>query len=241
MYKTYAQIPIFITVRGNKNDVAKKNCEELKFSYLYIKNLDLFEQTYVISDNKKILDFAKDLGFKKCIYCPCESTKDLKYLEYIATYKYFKEHNYMPDWIIILNIKQLFKNTKLLVDCIRNIDDSYDIIASYTEVTDKSESFIKEYLDEIKDKSKISQITDKREKMPDMSIWAIKTSFAFQCMKYENPANYFIQGKIKYFKNHTIYCDLYDIDDIMKYKIVKELYSQYEEMQKELPIDNPFA
>ena len=33
----------------------------------------------------------------------------VKYLEYLATYRYGVEHNYHPDWIILLNINQLIK------------------------------------------------------------------------------------------------------------------------------------
>ena len=52
MYKTYEQIPIFITVRGNKNDVAKKNCEELKFSYFE----PTFTEEFIIGYNNGIVE-----------------------------------------------------------------------------------------------------------------------------------------------------------------------------------------
>ena len=51
-----SKIPIFITVRGNTKEVFETNKESLKFSYLFIKNMNLFSQTYIISDNKKMLE-----------------------------------------------------------------------------------------------------------------------------------------------------------------------------------------
>lgn len=133
-----SKIPIFITVRGNTKEVFETNKESLKFSYLFIKNMNLFSQTYIISDNKKMLEYAEALGFTNTIYYPCGNAKDLLYLEYLATYRYGVENSYYPDWIILLNVGQLFKNVSLLRDCISNIDEKYDIVASYTTISNKS-------------------------------------------------------------------------------------------------------
>ena len=105
-----SNIPIFITARGYDEENIKKHQEALKFAYIIIEEQGLFSQTYIISDNQKdILDFAKDLGFTNLIHYPCGSKKDYKYLEYLATYRYGVEHDYHPDWFIILNINQLFR------------------------------------------------------------------------------------------------------------------------------------
>ena len=138
-----SRIPIFITVRGNTTEIVNKHKEALKFAYLFIKESDLFSQTYIISDNEKdILNYAKELGFTNTIHYPCGSQKDLKYLEYLATYRYGVEHNYHPDWIILLNINQLFLSQTLIADCIRHIDDNYDVVASYTEISNRSHFFV---------------------------------------------------------------------------------------------------
>ena len=92
-----SKIPIFITVRANCDEIFKINKEALKFSYLFIKELGMFGQTYIISDNKKMLEYAKALGFTNTIYYPCGNEKDLLYLEYLATYRYGIENNYHPD------------------------------------------------------------------------------------------------------------------------------------------------
>ena len=110
MNKMVSQIPIFITVRGYDKEIVNKHKEALKYAYLFIKEQDLFSQTYIISDNKNdILEYAKKLGFINIIHYPCGSKKDLKYLEYLATYRYGVENNYHPDWIILLNINQAFQ------------------------------------------------------------------------------------------------------------------------------------
>ena len=72
-----SKIPIFITARGNNEEIIQINKESLKFSYLFIKNLDLFNQTYIISDNNNMLDYAAALGFKKenNIYYPWGNEK----------------------------------------------------------------------------------------------------------------------------------------------------------------------
>ena len=203
-----SKIPIFITARGNNEEIIQINKESLKFSYLFIKNLDLFNQTYIISDNKNMLDYAAALGFKKenNIYYPCGNEKDIDYLEYRAIYRYGVEHNYHPDWIILLNISQIFKKVSLLRDCISNIDDKYDIIASYTGISNKSHLFIDEALNnKEQDKSNLLSSVHHRVKMVDSAIYAVKTSLAFECMEYDGPAEHFWNGKIKYFKNTKLH------------------------------------
>lgn len=218
-----SKIPIFITVRANTDEILKTNKEALKFSYLFIKDLELFSQTYIISDKQEMLDYAKNLGFTNTILYTCGNEKDLLYLEYLATYRYGVENNYYPDWIILVNVKQIFKNVALLRDCINNIDDKYDIIASYTEISDKSKFFIKddnnESCENILLNKKESMLTSKEErvKMIDAAIYAVKASFAFECMKYNDPSEHFWSGKIKYFKNNSLYTDIFTIEDINKY------------------------
>lgn len=218
-----SSIPIFITARGHTKEVFAQNKEALKFSYLFIKRLNIFDQTFIISDNKKMLDYATKLGFINTIHHPCKDNQEIKYLEYIATYNYALNNDYYPDWIILLNINQIFKTTSLLANCINNIDDNYDVIASYTEISDRSHFFLNEKNDgiipTIDNHEKLSS-QHYRMNMIDAAIYAIKTTFAFSCMKYENPAQYFWEGKIKYFKNDSIYTDIYNIKDIEKYSYV---------------------
>lgn len=213
-----SNIPIFITVRGNTSEVFNTNKEALKFSYLFIKNLNLFPQTYIISDNKEMLEYAKDLSFTNLIYYPCGTEKDLLYLEYLATYRYSVEHEFYPDWFILLNVRQLFKQVSLLRDCISNIDDKYDVVASYTAISNKSHFFVDEALsDKNQDYSHLLTSRHHRVKMTDSAIYAVKTSFAFECMKHDDPSEYFWKfGKIKYFENNSLYTDIFNINDIYK-------------------------
>lgn len=218
-----SKIPIFITVRGNTPEIFDKNKECLKFQYIFIKEIDLFKQTYIISDNKDMIKYAKELGFINTIHYACGSEKDLKYLEYLATYRFGVENNYKPDWIILLNVNQIFKFTSLLVDCINNIDDNYDIIASYTEISNKSHFFVTNN-NEIcqKDKHKLSSEYD-RQKMCDSVIYAIKSKFAFECMEFDDPSEHFWNGKIKFFRNNSLYTDIYELNDITKYYNIGEI------------------
>ena len=224
-----SKIPIFITVRGNTKEVFETNKESLKFSYLFIKNMNLFSQTYIISDNKKMLEYAEALGFTNTIYYPCGNTKDLLYLEYLATYRYGVENSYYPDWIILLNVGQLFKNVSLLRDCISNIDEKYDIVASYTTISNKSHFFVDESLTN-KEDIQTHQLSSKhhRVKMVDAAIYAVKSKFAFECMEYDDPSEHFWKHrKIKYFKNSSLYTDIFNLDDVYKYyeaaKTVEEI------------------
>ena len=228
--KIISNIPIFITVRGNDEDSIIKHKEALKFAYIFIKEQDLFSQTYIISDNKKdILDFAKELGFTNLIHYPCGSKKDLKYLEYLATYRYGVENNYHPDWIILLNINQLFRSKNLIAECIRNIDNKYDVIASYTEISNRSHFFVDESLNKEKDSHLLSS-EYQRVKMVDACIYAVKTDFAFGCMEYDDPSIHFWNGKIKYFENTGIYTDIYTVEDIYKYCRVCKILNQRKDM-----------
>lgn len=227
-----SNIPIFITARGYDEENIKKHQEALKFAYIFIEEQGLFSQTYIISDNKKdILDFAKNLGFTNLIYYPCGSKKDYKYLEYLATYRYGVEHDYHPDWFIILNINQLFRSKDLIAETIRNIDDKYDVIASYTEISNRSHFFVDESLSQITEEtSHLLSSEYQRVKMVDACIYAIKSDFAYSCMEYDDPSKHFWGGKIKYFKNNGVYTDIYKTEDIYKYCRVCEILNKRKEM-----------
>lgn len=226
-------IPIFITARGNDKSTFKKNKEALKFSYLFIRNQNLFEQTYIISDNKDMLEYALKIGFKYTIYYPCGSNKDIKYLEYLATYRFAVDNNYRPDWIIILNINQLFKDNSLLVDCINNIDDKFNVVASYTEISNRSNFYINDKLELVETSLNSHLLSSEyhRVRMIDAAIYAIKTSFAFECMEYDDPSKHFWSTKIKYFKNKSLFTDIYELQDINKYYRVGEVINEVKKIE----------
>ena len=225
-----SNIPIFITVRGNTPENVTKYKEALKFAYIFIQEQDLFSQTYIISDNKELLEYSEEMGFTNTIHYPCGSNKDLKYLEYLATYRYGVEHNYHPDWIIILNINQLFRSRNLVAECIRNIEDKYDVVASYTEISNRSNFFVDEALNQNHQSSHLLSSEYQRVKMADAAIYAIKSDFAFSCMEYNDPSAHFWAGKIKYFPNNSVYTDIYTVDDIYKYCRVYEILDKRKNM-----------
>lgn len=232
--KIMPRIPIFITVRGNTKERIEFNKELLNFSYAYINKANLFDQTYIISDNNELIEYAKELGFVNHIYYPCESQKDLLYLEFFAIYRYGVENNYHPDWFIILSPMQIFKTTNLLVDCINNIDDEYDIIASYSEVSDRKNFIIDETLGKFpKDHLLSSEV--KRVRMADAAVYAIKVNFAYECMEHEDPSIQFWNGKIKYIKNDSVYTDVNSIDDIKKYYRIMNILDTTKNMRKKEP------
>ena len=70
-----------------------------------------------------------------------------------------------------------------------------------------------------------------RVKMVDASIYAVKSDFAFSCMEFDDPSTHFWSGKIKYFKNNSIYTDIYTIDDITKYSRVYEILNQVKDIK----------
>lgn len=219
-------IPIFITARGNDKNTFAKNKEALKFSYLFIRDQNLFDQTYIISDNKDMLNYALKIGFKHIIHYPCGSKKDLKYLEYFATYRFAVDNDYRPDWIILLNINQLFKDNSLLINCINNIDDKYNVVASYTEISNRSHFFINDDMELNKTDEHLLSSEYHRVRMIDAAIYAVKTTFAFECMEYDDPSEHFWSTKIKYFKNKSLFTDIYEIADINKYYTVGDVINE---------------
>ena len=138
------QIPIFITIRGNNEDAIKRNKEALKYTYVLIRDMNMFDQVFIISDNADMLKYAENMGFKNSIYQECYNEYDITYLDYIAIYNFYLQTKYKPDWILLLAVNQLFKNSSLISDCIRNIENNYDVIASYTEISNRSKFFIKD-------------------------------------------------------------------------------------------------
>ena len=221
-----ATIPIFITARGNNDVKIRKNTCALKFSYVFIKNMGLLDQTYIISDNKDMLSYATKLGFVHTLYSKCETDKEVKYIEYNTIYNFHKKYNIYPDWFILLSIDQIFINSELIKECIKNIDNKYDVITTYTEISNKCIFFLND--DNLFETvgHKMTNERDRR-KMADGAIYAIKSSYAIQCMEQEDPAEHFWNGKFKFFKNLSIYTDINEVDDIDKFfyidKIIKEV------------------
>ena len=224
------QIPIFITARGNNTEAIKRNKEALKFNYIFINEMNLYNQTYIISDNKDILIYAKKLGFVNFIYYECKTEHDINYLDYFGIYDFYKKTGYKPDWFILMAIGQLFKDNTLLYNCIRNIDNQYDIVASYTEISNRQSFFIKD--------NKISNIGHMvtherdRQKMIDSAIYAINSDFALKCInsEYGDPSITFWSGRIKYFENTSVYSDVLTYKDILKYEKVADRINKVNEM-----------
>lgn len=212
------QIPIFITARGNNTEAIKRNKEALKYNYVLINEMNIFKQTYIISDNHEMLEYAKKLGFLNLIYQECKTEYDITYLDYIGIYNFYKKTGYKPDWFILMAIGQLFKDKTLLYNCIRNIDNKYDVVASYTEISDRSSFFIEN--DSIISTGHMVTHERSRKKMIDAAIYAIKSDFAIHCMENEinDPSIVFWRGKIKYFENSTVYTDVLTYNDIKKYE-----------------------
>jgi len=231
--KMLSTIPIFIVARGNNDKKIKKNKCALKFSFINIKKMGLINQTYIVSDNQLMLDFAKRLGFTNTIYRQCNNDKELKYLEYISLYEFNKKYKLDPDWFMILSIDELFLNTKLIMDCIKNIEYKYDVVTSYTEISNRSHFFLNDKGELDRGVHRITNEKD-RKKMADAAIYAIKTKFANECMMADDPAVHFWEGKFKFFQNASIYTDINDSGDIQKFSYIGEIIQEVKQLNDSL-------
>ena len=219
------QIPIFIIIRGNNEDAIKRNKEALKYTYVLIRDMNMFDQVFIISDNADMLKYAENMGFKNSIYQECYNEYDITYLDYIAIYNFYLQTKYKPDWILLLAVNQLFKNSSLISDCIRNIENNYDVIASYTEISNRSKFFIKD--NKIVNNGHLITHERDRQKMIDAAIYGIKTEFAIKCMESgKDPSETFWHGKFKFFENKSPYTDIYNIDDINKFRNLEYIFSE---------------
>ena len=228
------KIPIFITARGNNSQALDRNTEALKYASILISDMGLFGQTYIISDNDDLLKHAKKLGFINIIYQPCGNEDDVAYLDYIGIYNFYRKTGCKPDWFILLALNQIFKDNTLIYNCIRNIDNSYDIVASYTEISDRSSFFI--YDDKIVSTGRLITHERKRQKMIDAAIYAIKSDFAVHIMEARNeghdPSSLFWQGKIKFFENTSIYTDIVNLSDIRKYEKTEDILNKVKQIKE---------
>ena len=212
------QIPIFITIRGNNEQAILRNKEALKYTYVLIRDLNFFRQVFIISDNKEMLTYAENLGFIHTIYQECKNEYDISYLDYYGIYNFYMQTKFKPDWIIVLAVNQLFRSPSLISDCIRNIDYNYDVIASYTEISNRSEYFIENNKFIGNNKNLVTHDRD-RKKMVDAAIYAIKVDFAIKIMEEsKNHSEMFWNGKFKFFENKGLYTDIYNVEDIDKYQ-----------------------
>lgn len=227
--KMLSTIPVFIAARGNSELKIKKNKEALKYSFVFIRSMGLINQTYIISDNAEMLTHAKNLGFKNTIYQECKDEKDIRYIEYNAIYKFHLKYNANPDWFILLSIDELFISKESFLDCIRNIDDKYDVITSYSETTDRSIFYLD---DDLTLQHNIRRITNEktRRNMVDSRIYAIKTKFAIKCMQDGDPAEVFWHGKFKFFPNKDLYTDINSVEDISKFSYLGNILDQVQQL-----------
>lgn len=70
--------------------------------------------------------------------------------------------------------------------------------------------------------------------MTDATIYAIKSKFAFECMKYDDPSEHFWkEGKIKYFENNSLYTDIFNIDDIYKYYGAADVIAEVKKLKEQ--------
>lgn len=225
-------IPVFITARGNNKTAIMRNKEALKYAYIFIKDMNMFKQTWIISDNEEMLDYAHKLGFKFTFHQKCNNEQEIAYLDYIALYNFHKQTHYKPDWFLLLALSQLFRNDRLIIDCIKNIDNNYDVIASYTEISNRSDYFIEN--DEIVTKSHLITHERDRKHMIDAAVYAIKADFAIKCMtSFKDPSEVFWNGKIKYFQNHSLYTDIYTIEDINRFDYISDIINRVKQIKVE--------
>ena len=63
IFKMLSTIPVFIAARGNSELKIKKNKKALKYSFVFIRSMGLINQTYIISDNTEMLEYAKKNRF----------------------------------------------------------------------------------------------------------------------------------------------------------------------------------
>lgn len=218
MCKIVSNIPIFISVRGYDENVSQKNKEALKYTYLLIEEMNMFKQTYIISDSQEMLDYAELLGFEHFIYQECKTKEDIIYLDYIGIYNFYVKTGYKPDWFILLSVNQLFRDKNLIYECIRNIDANYDVISSYSEISNQS-SFILDENYKIINGEHLNSSEIEMKKIVDASIYAINTDFAIYIMESgeEDRSKVFWNGKFKFFKNNSLYTDIHLLNDINKY------------------------
>lgn len=230
-----SKIPIFITARGHNDQAIIRNKEALKYAYVLIEEMNMFDQTYIISDNQDLLNFSKMLGFVNLIYQPCKDQNDIAYLDYIGIYNFYKKTGYKPDWFILLALNQLFRSKNLIYNCIRNIDNKYDVIASYTEVSNRSRFFLSDDDKIVNDGRLITHERD-RKKMVDASIYAISTDYAIKVMEVDTDDRskfFWSDGKFKFFKNTSLYTDIYLLDDITKYYDIVDRINKVKKLSEE--------
>lgn len=225
-----SKIPIFASIKCNCDDNILMNKEALKYFYVLINDMCLFDQTYIISNNQEILDYAKELGFNNIIYQECKNKVELLYLDYIGIYNYYKLTGYKPDWILVVPSIQLFINKDVIYDCIRNIDDEYDAVLSYTWITNKSNYFL--INNKLSTHGHLLSNEKDRQKMVDSAIYAVKTDFAIHCMEQQDkdPATIFWEGKFNFFENTSIYTDIVSLSDIKKYEHINHILNEVEKL-----------
>lgn len=229
-------IPIFITLRACNEEEKYKSAAMLPYAYHYMNEQQFTKRCIIISAEPELLAYAKDLGFENTFLEPCKHCGQCT-IEMNGILHWLRKHSSQKyDWFISFRIDQPFKDTNLLYNVIRAINDNYDVICSNSQMKDRSKLFIS-------DDDKFLHNVDNAQRMIDYcptvkfidsSIMAIKTSFFMNCCVagassiisqadfYQN----FWAGKFLSVENKTMFIQVLTKQHLDRFKVVYDTYQK---------------
>jgi len=234
-------IPIFIVLKGCNEEEKYKSKMMLPYAFFYMNEQQFVHRCIIISSEQDLLEYAKLLGFEHTFLESCnhigQCTLEINGILHWLNDNKDEKH----DWFIDFSIDQPFKDPKLLYNCIREINDNYDIVVSYSKMKDRSKLFISEDNKFITNVDNAQRMIDycPTVKFIDSSIMAIKTSFFMNCCannssivsKY-NFYQKFWSGKFLTVENKTMFIQILNKQNIDRFDTVHKIYQKVQEFEK---------
>ena len=226
-------IPIFITVNTDTEELKNKNVLLLPYAYDYLSRQETINRCVVISKDDDVLEYAKKLGFKNTYKERPINCKACN-IDYNGIYHHMQDNPTDYDWFIKFRLDQPFKSENLIIDAIRGIDYNKDFLVSASSFTDRERLYINE-------DDKFTQLIENsnrcmekcvRTRLVDGSIWCFNTEFFKKCVESNDFYGTLWNGRYKILRNDSMFIQIMSADQVRRFYLASDVYNRIINMPK---------
>lgn len=218
-------IPIFLVIKNDIDEIDEKNKFLLPYVYACINSANLVNRTIVVCDGIMISNYAKEIGFTNTYIYSTHNYREHKHFDFYGPLSYISNKHIDSDWGIVIPCLQPFIDKDIILKIIDNIDDKYDFVTTYNTMVDKTIYYIDDsgkFLYNNPDMQRYHEICP-QVKYADGAIYCVKREYAKHCLDSEDPITEFWRGKRKFIENPISTIDLDNKADFIRFKSGEKL------------------
>ena len=205
----------YIAVKEHSLRCPKKNHVLLPYVLTQVKS---YLDVLVIVDSEELANICKDYNVSYYMETDTE-----KLSEFNAIYNYLTNNGRLntEEEFIILPATQPFRNKETILNVIDACLGDYDVVTTYTEVSNRSIFMLKEDNTFKVDSYNRKGCMCPSEKMADGSIYKMTNKFLKKVVESEDSNHEFWGSKIKFVKNASpIFLDVDNPTDLEIFKMI---------------------